>query len=441
MAKSGSVFPEFIRYVSLNVLGMTGLSCYILADTLFIARGLGAQGLAALNLAVPIYSLINGTGLMTGIGGASWYSIQKGQKANGGGDLVFTQSLLLLSVFSLIYLICGLFFSLPLARFLGAKQEVLSMTRIYLQLVLLFAPLFLLNHLLLCFVRNDGAPQLAMAAMLGSSLSNIFLDYLFIFPLNMGIAGAVLATGLAPALGLLFLLPFFWKQKNHFHLTKLSFSLQGAGKILSCGLPSLGAELSAGLLIVLFNSVFLQLKGNTGVAAYGIVANLFLVILAVFNGVAQGVQPLLSRYYGGKHFGNLRRLLLLSLGLTSVLALSLYFFLDAAAPWIAGLFNLQQDPLLQSLAEEGIHMAFLACPFAGINIILSMYFTATGRSFPAQVLAALRGFLLPIPLAALFANRWGTLGLWLVFPVTEILSLAAAWTFYRRTASVRKCTA
>ena len=225
MTKSRSVFPEFIRYVSLNVLGTAGLSCYILADTFFIARGLGAQGLAALNLALPVYSLINGIGLMTGIGGASWYSIQKSQKAKTGSDLVFTQSLLLLAVFSLIYLICGLFFSLPLAKLLGGEREVLSMTRVYLQLALLFAPFFLLNHLLLSFVRNDGAPHLAMAAMLGSSLSNIFLDYLFIFPLNMGIAGAVLATGLAPILGLLFLFPFFWKRKNHFHLAKPPVSL------------------------------------------------------------------------------------------------------------------------------------------------------------------------------------------------------------------------
>ena len=441
MTKSRSVFPEFIRYVSLNVLGTAGLSCYILADTFFIARGLGAQGLAALNLALPVYSLINGIGLMTGIGGASWYSIQKSQKAKTGSDLVFTQSLLLLAVFSLIYLICGLFFSLPLAKLLGGEREVLSMTRVYLQLALLFAPFFLLNHLLLSFVRNDGAPHLAMAAMLGSSLSNIFLDYLFIFPLNMGIAGAVLATGLAPILGLLFLFPFFWKRKNHFHLAKPPVSLKGTGKILSCGLPSLGAEFSSGLLIVLFNSIFLHLQGNTGVAAYGVVANLFLVILAVLNGVAQGVQPLFSRYYGGKHFGSLRRLLLLSLGTAGLLALSLYLFLDAAAPWIVGCFNRQQDPLLQSLAEEGVRTAFLACPFAGINIILAMYFTATGRSFPAQALTALRGFFLPIPLAALFAYRLGALGLWLVFPVTEILSFAAALTFYRRSASVRKCAA
>ncbi len=176
---SKTLLGEFFRYTIPNVCGMIGLSCYIFADTLFVSRGLGADGLTALNLAIPIYSFVHGSGLMLGMGGATKYSILRGQKDDSSANRVFTNTIYLTAVAAIIFLFLGIFFPGSLTGFLGANRDVFDMTRTYIQFILLFAPAFMMNDVFLCFVRNDGAPRLAMTAMLIGSLSNIILPELF----------------------------------------------------------------------------------------------------------------------------------------------------------------------------------------------------------------------------------------------------------------------
>lgn len=160
------------------------------------------------------------------------------------------------------------------------------MSKTYLQVILLFAPAFLMNNVLLCFVRNDGAPQLSMAAMIGGSLSNVVLDWVFIFPCQMGIFGAAFATGLAPIISMMILSPHFIRKNNQFHFAKCMPEIRRFVRILSSGVPSLVTEVSSGIVIIVFNSILLNLAGNVGVAAYGVIANLSLVIIAIYTGIA-----------------------------------------------------------------------------------------------------------------------------------------------------------
>ena len=131
-----------------------------------------------------------------------------------------------------------------------------------------------MNNVLLCFVRNDGAPQLSMAAMIGGSLSNVVLDWVFIFPCGMGIFGAVFATGLAPIISMAILSPHFFRRKNNFHPVACRPQGRTLGRILTSGAPSLVTEASSGIVIIAFNALIMGLEGNTGVAAYGVIANL-----------------------------------------------------------------------------------------------------------------------------------------------------------------------
>lgn len=224
---SSKCFRDFAKYASLNVMGMIGLSCYILADTFFVSKGLGTNGLTALNLAIPIYSFIHGSGLMIGMGGGTKYSIQKSQKNHEAANRIFTNAVCLAAVFAAFFVLVGIFFSGTIISLFGANDSVFDMSKTYLQVILLFAPAFLMNNVLLCFVRNDGAPQLSMAAMIGGSLSNVVLDWVFIFPCQMGIFGAVFATGLAPIISMLILSP-------HFIRKKINFILQNASLRASC---------------------------------------------------------------------------------------------------------------------------------------------------------------------------------------------------------------
>lgn len=211
---------DFTRYTILSILGTLGVSCYILADTFFVAKGLGTNGLAALNLAIPVYNFIHGTGLMLGMGGATRFSICKSQKKADEVNRVYTNTIYLALIFSGIFVLCGFFFSRRIAVLLGADTSVLEMTNTYLYWLMLFAPAFILNDVFLCFVRNDGSPQLPMIAQLTGSLANILLDYIFIFPLGMGIFGAIFATGLSPVISIIIMLPHWIRKKNAFHFVK-----------------------------------------------------------------------------------------------------------------------------------------------------------------------------------------------------------------------------
>ena len=128
---------------------------------------------------------------MIGMGGGTHYSIHKSRGEDEAANKVFTNAAMLVAVFASLFFLAGLFLSETITTLLGADEAVFEMTRTYLQVILLFAPAFMLNNLILCFVRNDGAPGLAMAGMIGGSLSNIVLDWVFIFPCGMGIFGAV----------------------------------------------------------------------------------------------------------------------------------------------------------------------------------------------------------------------------------------------------------
>ncbi len=425
-----SCFQDFVKYSSLNVMGMIGLSCYILADTFFVSKGLGANGLTALNLAIPIYSFIHGSGLMIGMGGATKYSIQKSQGEDSAASRTFMNAVFLAAIFAIIFVFIGIFLSDTIISAFGADESVFDMSKTYLQVILLFSPAFLMNNVLLCFVRNDGAPQLSMAAMIGGSLSNVVLDWVFIFPCRMGIFGAVFATGLAPIISMMILSLHFIRRKNQFHFVKCRPQEGVFAGILSSGVPSFVTEVSSGIVMIIFNSIILKLEGNVGVAAYGVIANLSLVVIAIYTGIAQGIQPIVSRNYGMGNRTNAHSILryaIITMLIVSTLIYSGIFF--GASP-IVNIFNSEQNAMLQNIATQGLRLYFIACPFAGFNIIVSVYFTSTESPRPAHVISILRGFLVIIPVAFLLSFLGKITGVWCAFPTTESLVAVLGAIFY-----------
>ncbi len=425
-----TLLKEFSQYVILNICGMIGLSCYILADTFFVSSGLGANGLTALNLAIPIYSFVHGSGLMLGMGGATKYSIYRGLKEYKNADRSFSNTMCAMVVLAVIFMLTGIFFSERLTRLSGADKDVYNMTKTYLQVILLFAPAFMANDTLICFVRNDGNPGLSMIGMLTGSFSNIVLDYIFIFPLNMGISGAVLATGLAPVISLIVLSKHWLTKQNQFHLVQIKPSFRLTGSIISLGVPSFITEMASGIVMIVFNMIILHLQGNTGVAAYGVVANLSLVVVSIYTGIAQGTQPILSRVYGYGDSKSQKQILNYAIKTMLVISFGIYLFFLLAANPIVSIFNSEQNMQLQEIAVAGLKLYFTAIPFAGVNIILSAYFTSTEKALPAQIISLLRGFLMIIPMAFFLSFILKMAGVWLSFPVTECFVTLAGITLY-----------
>lgn len=419
--KRNQLLLDFYKYVWLNIIGMLGLSFYILVDTYFIANGVGAQGLTSLNLVIPAYSLIHGTGLMLGIGGATRYNIQKSGNSKEQGNQTYTTTVWLGLISGFIYMGIGIALSKPLAELLGADKDILPMTSIYLKTILIFSPCFILNNILVVFIRNDGGPKTAMLGMLIGSLGNVLLDYVFIFPLGMGMFGAALATIMAPVISMAVMIPYFTEKKNQFHFQRKNYRFSLCSNICSLGVSAFVSEIASGVVLIVFNLILLSLSGNIAVAAYGVVANLSIVAISLFTGIGQGIQPLVSHYYGAGKISKVQRLLRYAIVLSYILVTIVYAFILLFSDGIVELFNKDNNEVLKTIATNGLTIYFAGFFFAGINIVLSAYFSAIEMPKIGFTISILRGLIVIVPLAIVLSRFWGVTGVWLTFPIGEAM--------------------
>ena len=421
-------YRVFIKYVSLNVLSMIGFSAFILADTFFIANGIGESGLVALNLIIPAYTVVYASSLLIGVGVGTMYSVYRGQGQKHKADAIFTQIFMVGIALGLLFTAVGLLFPNQILAVLGAKGDLIPLAYDYTKVVFSFSVAFMINSILISMVRNDGHPRLGMAAMLAGSMSNIVLDYIFIFPLKLGMFGAALATGLAPIIGILVMLPYFIKKNNNFIFVKTKFVFKEIRRVISVGIPTFITEFSSGLVILLFNLVILALQGETAVAAYGIVANLALVLIAIFSGVGQGIQPIISYNHGKGNYSPIKKTLRLSLGLTFILGVLFYTITMSFPQQIIGAFNKDNSLALYQTAYEGMRIYFLSFVFIWMNFTIISYFSAMAKARPSSIISLASGLIL-IPLLVFpLSQLIGINGVWMTIPLVEGLTFVLAVT-------------
>ena len=221
-------------YILPNILATTGTSCYVLADTIFISMAEGANGITGLNLVLPIFAITFAIGAMIGIGSATEYTLLKSLGDKNSADKYFSNSFFWSFLFSLPFLILGIFVPDVVLEIFGADEVIVNVTHTYARIILCFSPFFMLNFTFTAFVRNDNSPRIAMAATLISGIFNIIFDYILIFPVGMGMAGAALATGISPIVSMSICMVHFLSKKNN---VRFCFNLPSVKKlILSCSL-------------------------------------------------------------------------------------------------------------------------------------------------------------------------------------------------------------
>lgn len=263
-----------------------------------------------------------------------------------------------------------------------------------------------------------------MFGMITGSLLNVLLDYIFIFPLEMGMFGAALATSLSPVISLGVLMIHYFKPLN-----KLSFVFQKLEKRLVRDVMFLGSsafvnEISGSVVMFTFNTIIFSLEGNNGLAAYGIIANVSFVVLSLFAGIAQGTQPLFSESYGLKNLTQIKQVLVLSLGtsllLSSIIYLNTFLFTDQ----LIMLFNSEQNPHIADMATTGLLIYFSGFFFAGINIVSTSYFGATNQPKRSLLFSMLRGGVFIVPFVLILSRLLGMKGVWLSFVLAELFVMA-----------------
>lgn len=320
-------------------------------------------------------------------------------------------------------MVIGIFLPDRLISLLGGDAEIVATGKNYTRIFMLFAPFFMWNYICNAFVRNDGNPSIAMSATLFSSLFNIVFDYVLMFPLGLSMEGAALATGFSPVVGILICCIHFRSDKCSIKFKPVFPSLKKLLYSCQVGVSSFVGEISSGVITVVFNMIILSLAGNTGVAAYGVVANTSLVAVALFNGIAQGSQPLISECYSKGQKKEVLSLLKMAIVTTLATASLLYIFIYLCAPAVTAVFNGGHDQILAAYAQSGLRLYFIGFFFAGMNIVGTAVLSAVESAKFAFAASILRGFVAIILFAFALSAILGMTGVWLAFPAGEFVTL------------------
>lgn len=416
-----SVTKQFVRYVTQNIFGMLGISCYIIADTFFIAKAAGTDGITVLNLALPIYNLIFAIGSMIGVGSATRFAILRAQKEDAA-EYYFSNAICFVWMIGILFTLAGIFVPDKILTLMGADETIAALGQGYTRIFLLFTPFFMMNYVVGAFVRNDDAPSLAMAGTLAGSLFNIVFDYIFMFPLDLGLEGAALATAASPVISILICSTHFLGKKNTIRFRMRIPSIRRLWQSCQLGVAAFVGEISSGVTTTVFNFLILGLVGNIGVAAYGVVANFALVATAIFNGVSQGAQPLASAYYGKGDRPSVKKILKLGAGAATVIGVLLLAGVYACTDSLVAVFNSEQSVRMAEYAYTGMRLYFIGFLFAGFNIVGAGFLSATGRARAAFVTSVMRGFVAIVACSLVLAALIGLNGVWLSFPASELIT-------------------
>ena len=414
---------QFFKYVSQNIFGLLGTSCYILADTYFIAQAAGTDGVTLLNLCLPIYNLIFAFGSMIGLGAATRYAILRAQ-GDARAQRYFSNAIFSVCILAVPFMLVGIFRPDGLLRLMGGDADIVALGMNYARIFLMFTPFFMCNYVVASFVRNDGDPSLAMVATLSGSLFNVVFDYIFIFPMGLGLPGAALATAISPILSIAVCSAHFIKKSNTITFVRKAPSIRLLAQSCQLGISGFVGELSSGVTTTVFNFLLLRLAGNVAVAAYGVVANFALVATAIFNGVAQGAQPLVSQCYGKNEMAGARKLLLLGCGTALGLAALLYGVVFGYTDALTALFNSENSALMAAFAHSGMRIYFVGYFFAGCNIVAAGYLGAVNRPAEASITSLCRGMVAIVVCSLVLSALFGMNGVWAAFPVSEAITLA-----------------
>ena len=430
----GSVTKLFFRYLIPSVCGTMVTSIYIFADTIIIGKGLGLNALAALNIILPLFNLFFGTGLLFGVGGSVLMSISRGRGEFEKGNAYYTAAFLLNLLFCLIYtaiLLCNL---KKVALFLGATEATLPYVMEYIPYISFGLTAFSFSSFLQTFIRNDGAPKLAMTAVVAGGVFNVIFDIVFVYYMNFGMAGASIASvGGALTTNAVLILHFFSK-KNNIQFTLAGFKLSYMKDIFANGFTSFLIEIGSGIVMFVFNIQLVRYVGDIGVSLYGVISNSAIMLTCICNGITQAAQPILSINHGAGKKERVEKLKKLGL-ITS--------FVVGSIPAIAGLIvpdlftNIFLNPTAEILAisSGAIRTYFLAFFVTGINLFIIGYFQSIIQPAASMLLCLLRGCMLSILFVFILPIILGPYGIWITIPLAELITTMTGVCLLKKTQS------
>lgn len=416
---------KFLGYAIPSALAMFVSSLYTIIDGIFVGRGVGDTALAAVTIVMPLTIMFFGIATMFAVGGGALVSKNFGAQNDEQGIMVFRQVfkfLLILSVgISLIFSV----FSKQIVVLLGATENIKPLAGEYLRYYSIFCIPNLIGIALNSFVRNDSRPKLAMVSTISGALINIVLDYVFIFPLNMGIKGAAIATGLGQLVTVSIVLPHFIMKRGKLSFGNVSLDKRIIKEFTNIGLPSFLAEAAFSVIVFVQNIALVNFIGEVGLSAYSVINYITTNIYMVLLGLTFGAQPLISYNFGAKKAKSMLHIYKVSnisaIIITAVFTAVCFVF----GRDIIGIFT--EDNSVIEIAYNGLNLTNLGFFIVGLNLTTTVYYQAVEAPKYSNLMCILRSIVfLPVSVFVL-GKFYGINGIWLSLLVSEFLSLISAY--------------
>ena len=416
-----SSIPRLLLKFSLPaIVGLLVNALYNIIDSIFVGRGVGELGLAGVTVNFPVVTTFIACVMLIGMGATSLISIRLGQNREEEAENIIGNALILFLVIGFLVTVLGLIFVEPIVIFFGSSQELLPYAAGYLSIILLGSIPMAIGTGMNNFIRAEGNPKTAMNTMLIGTVTNILLDYVFIFIFHWGIKGAAAATVISYCVTSTWVLYYFLSGKSMLKIRRVNLRLKKilVQSILVIGFPTFILQVASSVQQLILNRSLAYYGGDMALAVIGIIMSITTFLVMPAMGITQGAQPIIGYNYGAKKYDRVKSTLKLEiLAATAILALG-WIFSKLWPTQLIGLFN--KNPQLIEMGTHGMTIFFMVIPLVGMQMISSGYFQAVGKPNQATILGLSRQVFIFIPLLIILPRIWGFEGVWLSAPFSDL---------------------
>lgn len=413
-------------------IGVLVLSLNIVIDTMFVGNFIGPNGIAAINVVLPIAFFISALGLAIGVGGGSIISRALGANNPALAYRTFGNQVTLTLLLTLGLGIVGLLFVDTLIPLFGGKGDLYALAKIYYQIVLYGVPLQGLTMMGNNVMRAEGKPRQAMIAMIIPSIGNLLMDYLLIVVMDYGMAGAAWATFLSYIMSFSYIAWHYLSGGSEIKLRwgYLKLRWKVIKEVTSLGTVTLARQAMVSVTYLMLNNILFSLGGETSVTIYGIIGRMLMFALFPVLGATHGFLPIAGYNYGAKYYGRVKESIWKAIVVACGLGLIVIAFIGFFPTQIVSAFT--QDPVLLEKTPKAMRIVFAATPIIGIQLIGAAYFQAIGKAIPALLLTLTRQGFFFIPLLYILPKFYGELGVWIAFPLSDLIATIVTGLYLRK---------
>ncbi len=428
---TGDIKQPYRKFLTASMASAMVMSIYSFVDTIAVGQSEGPAGAAAMAVITPLYGVLIFLGILCGVGGSVLYGNARGEGKEEKANALFTAATgLMLFLILLVWIIFALFHQ-QIFTFFGADTELMPKVMEYARWLIWFLPVFILPTFISSFIRNDGAPGIAMAAVIIGGCVNIFGDWFFVFPLGLGMTGAAMATVLGTSVQVIIMCIHFFTKKCTLRIVKPNHVKPAICQTLGIGFGASVLDLGTVILSIIMNNQIMRYGDTNALAVYGVVATITSLFQALYCGVGQAIQPIVSANCGAMQTQRIKQVWKMSL--TTVIVLGIVFTAigELFPTQIVRLF-MDVTPEILAAAPGIIRPFFLLFLFLGITVLATYHLQSIMHGRMSMMIAVLRSVVISGLLICILPLFMGILGVWVAMPISELIVAVIALIYIQK---------